>query len=109
MPRSTRRRYDGAPDPGPGLALLADREVSNAVGDSEVALDAGFVRRWVEEIAAGVEQERDHLTQLDSAIGDADHGVNLSRGFTAAVDELDGYDARTVGDVLVRTGNTLVS
>jgi dihydroxyacetone kinase-like protein len=48
-------------------------------------------------------------TQLDAAIGDADHGINMSRGFTAAVEELDGFDAGTVGEILVRTGNTLVS
>ena len=32
-----------------------------------------------------VEEQRDHLTQLDAAIGDADHGTNLSRGFRAVV------------------------
>src|SRR6266540_846964 len=39
----------------------------------------------------------------------ADHGVNLNRGFTAVLGALEGYEAATVGDVLVRTGSTLVA
>jgi len=46
-------------------------------------MDAEFFRAWIAEIAAVVEAQRDHLTQLDSAIGDADHGINLARGFGA--------------------------
>ncbi len=75
----------------------------------ETGVDVSLTRSWITAVAAAVREHADHLTQLDAAIGDADHGVNMNRGFTAAVDELDGYDARTVGDVLVRTGNTLVS
>ena len=37
------------------------------------------------EIAAAVRAERDYLTQLDAAIGDADHGINMQRGFDAVV------------------------
>ncbi len=48
-------------------------------------LDAEFVLRWVVEAAARIDEQRDFLTQLDAAIGDADHGVNMQRGFTAAV------------------------
>ena len=76
----------------------------------EVALDGAFVRRWIMEIAAQVEAQRDHLTQLDAAIGDADHGVNLSRGFTAVVAKLEGAgDDLTPGQVLVTVGTTLMS
>ena len=81
----------------------------DAEGDI-VALDAGFVRRWIDEIAGSVEEERDHLTQLDSAIGDADHGVNLSRGFTAVVAKLEtaGRDLAP-GQILTTVGATLIS
>jgi len=51
---------------------------------------------------------RDHLTQLDSAIGDADHGVNMDRGFAAAVSGLDARDGAAPGDLLVQTGTTLM-
>lgn len=72
-------------------------------------MDIALARAWVAAIAAAVADNADYLTQLDSAIGDADHGVNMRRGFTAVVETLDGYEAATVGDVLVRTGSTLVS
>lgn len=92
--------------------LVADREVSIIVGAEgvTVALDGAFVRRWIDEIARGVEEERDHLTQLDSAIGDADHGVNLSRGFTAVVAKLGSADRDLApGQILTTVGATLIS
>jgi len=72
-------------------------------------MDIALARAWIAAIAAAVDENADQLTQLDSAIGDADHGVNLRRGFTAVVEALNGLEAATVGDVLVRTGATLVS
>lgn len=72
-------------------------------------MDIHLTRAWVQAIATAMDQHKDHLTQLDSAIGDADHGVNMQRGFTAVVAALDGYEAAGVGDVLVKTGTTLIS
>ncbi|GAA4446985.1 dihydroxyacetone kinase subunit DhaL [Phytohabitans houttuyneae] len=72
-------------------------------------MDVALARSWIIEVSAAVTEQADYLTQLDSAIGDADHGVNLKRGFTAAVAALEGADPKTVGDVLVKTGTTLVS
>jgi len=72
-------------------------------------VDVPLARSWVAAIAAAIADQADYLTQLDSAIGDADHGVNMHRGFTAVVAALEGYEAASVGDVLVRTGTTLVS
>ncbi len=40
-------------------------------------VDADLVRRWIVESAARIGEQRDFLTQLDAAIGDADHGVNM--------------------------------
>ena len=48
-------------------------------------MDAACVRLWLTEVAARLAAERDFLTQLDAAIGDADHGVNMHRGFTAVM------------------------
>jgi phosphoenolpyruvate---glycerone phosphotransferase subunit DhaL len=50
------------------------------------ARQAEAVREAVRACAERIEEERRHLTDLDSAIGDADHGANMTRGFTAAVD-----------------------
>lgn len=75
-------------------------------GDS---VDTDLARTWVQAIAAAVEKHKDHLTQLDSAIGDADHGVNMHRGFSAATTALADYEPDTVGAVLVKTGTTLIA
>jgi phosphoenolpyruvate---glycerone phosphotransferase subunit DhaL len=66
------------------------------------------VTTWMTEVASAVEAEADHLTQLDSAIGDGDHGVNMTRGFRAVVAALDG-DASPPGRQLITAGKTLVS
>jgi len=74
-------------------------------------VDSAFVRSWVEEIARSIEDRRDFLTQLDAAIGDADHGVNMSRGFTAVTTKLSegAGDGLAPGPLLVLVGSTLVS
>src|ERR1700689_5046286 len=72
-------------------------------------MDAEFFRAWIAEIAAVAAAQRDHLTQLDSAIGDADHGINLARGFGAVQTALAAADTPTPGSVLLLTGSTLIS
>ena len=42
-------------------------------------MDAEVFRAWIVSAAGVIEANRDHLTQLDAAIGDADHGINLAR------------------------------
>ncbi len=70
--------------------------------------DADFFRRWMAAAAAAVEREADRLTELDSPIGDADHGSNLLRGFTAVLAALEEPQA-TPGEVLQLAGRTLIS
>jgi phosphoenolpyruvate---glycerone phosphotransferase subunit DhaL len=72
-------------------------------------VDAACVRRWLGEVAAGLEAERDFLTQLDAAIGDADHGVNMHRGFTAVMARIDGVEEATPGQLMKLAGRTFVS
>jgi dihydroxyacetone kinase-like protein len=72
-------------------------------------VDAALARSWVSAIAASIASQTELLTQLDAAIGDSDHGVNLNRGFTAVLAVLDSTFFETPGEVLVRTGTTLVS
>ena len=74
-------------------------------------MDAEVFRAWIVSAAGVIEANRDHLTQLDAAIGDADHGINLSRGFTAVLGALDAAEAKaaTPGAILTLTGNTLIS
>jgi dihydroxyacetone kinase-like protein len=68
------------------------------------ALDA-----WVRRFAALIAQEKDHLTELDSAIGDADHGTNMDRGMKAAVAALDELGSAGAGPMFTKVGMTLVS
>ncbi|GAA0722357.1 dihydroxyacetone kinase subunit L [Dactylosporangium roseum] len=72
-------------------------------------MDAVLARAWVAGIASAVRDRADELTRLDAAIGDGDHGVNLRRGFDAVVAALEAAETPAAGDVLVKTGTTLVS
>ncbi|MGW5419389.1 dihydroxyacetone kinase subunit DhaL [Streptomyces sp. NPDC003943] len=59
--------------------------------------------------AVAVDREADRLTELDSAIGDADHGANLKRGFAAVSAALEKEPPATPGAVLVAAGRQLIS
>jgi dihydroxyacetone kinase-like protein len=75
----------------------------------EAVVNASTVRRWLEGAAASLREQREYLTQLDAAIGDADHGTNMDRGFTALVEKLEGADELPPGKLLTTAGSTLVS
>lgn len=72
-------------------------------------ITADTVIRFIEGVAARLKAHRDELTQLDSAIGDADHGANLDRGFTAVLAKLPTVADKDIGTILKTTGMTLVS
>ncbi len=64
---------------------------------------------WVRAFARLVEENRDALTELDAAIGDADHGANMQRGTTAALAAVDGAPPASPGALAKKVGMTLVS
>ncbi|MFF9506733.1 dihydroxyacetone kinase subunit DhaL [Streptomyces sp. NPDC014724] len=72
-------------------------------------LDADFFHRWMTAAATAVDREADHLTELDSAIGDADHGSNMQRGFAAVTTLLNKEQPPTPGAVLMLAGRQLIS
>jgi phosphoenolpyruvate---glycerone phosphotransferase subunit DhaL len=72
-------------------------------------ITAEHVIKFIETVANRVKEQRDYLTQLDSAIGDADHGVNLDRGFTTVLGKLPSVADKDVGAILKTVGTTLVS
>jgi len=72
-------------------------------------MDAATVTSWMHEIDSAVRAERDHLVQLDAAIGDGDHGTNMVRGFEAVVQALDADTGSPPGKLLILAGRTLVS
>jgi phosphoenolpyruvate---glycerone phosphotransferase subunit DhaL len=67
------------------------------------------VVRWIRAFAAEIETSKEHLTQLDAAIGDADHGSNMQRGMSAVLGKLDTAGGDDVGGLLKTVGMTLVS
>ena len=64
---------------------------------------------WIEAVAAVIKANKDYLTQLDSDIGDADHGTNMDRGFQAVLGKLPAVAGKDIGAVLKTAGITLVS
>jgi dihydroxyacetone kinase-like protein len=76
-------------------------------------MDGAFFAEWIRRAAALVTAESERLTRLDAAIGDGDHGLNLDRGFSAAVAALPedpGDLGNTVpGRLLVAAGRAIVS
>ena len=72
------------------------------------AVDAAALTAWVREFARLVHEQRDALTRLDAAIGDADHGANLDRGMTAAVAALEAQPADDPATVLKTVATTLI-
>jgi phosphoenolpyruvate---glycerone phosphotransferase subunit DhaL len=68
------------------------------------------VVRWIRAFAAEIVKNKEQLTQLDSAIGDGDHGINMDRGMSAVLGKVDaaGQD-QDIGALLKNVGMTLVS
>ena len=65
--------------------------------------------RWIRQVARVLNEQRNFLTQLDSPIGDADHGINLDRGFQAVMEKLPSVAEMDIGSILKTVGTTLVS
>jgi len=67
------------------------------------------VIQWLKNCAQAISKNRDYLVELDAAIGDADHGVNMERGFNAVVAKLPELINQDIGTILKTVGMTLVS
>lgn len=65
--------------------------------------------RWLEKCATVLEANKAYLTELDSPIGDADHGANIARGFATIVSKLPTVADKDIGQLLKMTGMTLMS
>ncbi len=73
------------------------------------SLSAGTVLQWMHHCADTYVQHKDELTELDAAIGDADHGANMARGFTAVKGKLDGLKDKDIGAIFKTIAMTLIS
>ena len=85
------------------------------VAESEKAserMSLGYddVLRWIRAFAAEVEANKEQLTQLDAAVGDGDHGINMQRGMSAVLGKVDATgEEQDIGALLKTVGMTLVS
>jgi dihydroxyacetone kinase-like protein len=73
------------------------------------SISSAIVESWLRRCAEVFVQNRDELTELDSKIGDADHGVNMARGFTAIPPKLDVLADKSVGSLFRTSAMTLIS
>jgi len=72
-------------------------------------MDSQGVAAIIRQMAAVIRREREYLTELDAAIGDADHGHNMAKGFEAVEDKVLSAPDPDVGKLLQQVGMTLVS
>lgn len=63
----------------------------------------------IEALADVIIAKKEFLTELDAAIGDADHGINMARGFEAVRAKLAAANPEDIGGVLKLVGMTLIS
>ena len=77
-------------------------------GQVSTVLDAQGVRQWISLAAELVTAHERELTELDAAIGDADHGANMRRGFQAAAQAVQDPALATPGAVLKKVAMTLI-
>ncbi len=76
---------------------------------STTAITHDDVVAWLTTTTDRLEQAKAYLTELDSAIGDADHGINMSRGFGAVMAELPAVPAGDIGGLMKAVGKKLMS
>jgi dihydroxyacetone kinase-like protein len=67
------------------------------------------VLTWLSTTAEVLNQNKSYLTELDSAIGDADHGINMDRGFQNIAQKMPDWQQADIGTILKSVGMTLMS
>jgi dihydroxyacetone kinase-like protein len=67
------------------------------------------ILQWLQAVAVVLEQNKDYLTELDAAIGDADHGINMNRGFQKVISQLPSVADKDIGSILKTVSMTLIS
>ena len=78
-------------------------------GTARQRLSVADLEAWVRRSAELITEHAEELTDLDAAIGDADHGANMKRGLAAAVDTVGAGGFTTADALLKKVGTTLVS
>jgi dihydroxyacetone kinase-like protein len=74
-----------------------------------MAFTLEMARRALENFNAAVEEKKDYLTDLDSAIGDADHGINMNRGMKKVMEKTCGKEYSDFGGLFKDVATTIMS
>jgi phosphoenolpyruvate---glycerone phosphotransferase subunit DhaL len=64
---------------------------------------------WIKAVAVVLNENKEYLTQLDAAIGDADHGANMDRGFKKVIEKMPEFADKDIGTVFKSVGMNLIS
>lgn len=67
------------------------------------------ILEWIRRYAATIAEHKEQLTELDAALGDGDHGINMERGMSEVAAKLPGLADRDIGAILNGVGMTLLS
>lgn len=71
-------------------------------------IDIIKIKEWLSSVADTYEKNKDYLTQLDSDIGDADHGINMNRGFKLVKEMINSENKESISDIFKSTGTLLI-
>ena len=67
------------------------------------------VLAWIRACAQTLAENKDYLVQLDAAIGDADHGANMDRGFQTIMGKMGEMSDKDIGTIFKTVAMTLIS
>ncbi|GAB1544578.1 dihydroxyacetone kinase subunit DhaL [Scytonema sp. NUACC21] len=67
------------------------------------------ILQWLQQFAEEIETNKEYLIELDAAIGDADHGINMDRGFKKVMSQLPTVADKDIGSILKTVSMTLIS
>jgi dihydroxyacetone kinase-like protein len=77
--------------------------------ENDLTITRDDVIKWLQAYNQVITEKKDYLTELDSSIGDADHGINMHRGFQAVMAKLPGVQDKDIGSIFKTVGMTLLS
>ncbi len=89
------------------MLLLQPRQCAGVADMSEITKSQ--ILTWLNNCSAVYSENRDRLTELDAAIGDADHGLNMDRGFSDVASKLPSVEDKDIGTIFKTTGMSLLS
>lgn len=78
------------------------------MSDATAVFDVGMLTAWIRGFAGLIAQNASYLTDLDAAIGDADHGTNMQRGMTAVLMRLDETAPGELAGLCTQTASALI-